>query len=622
VTAVIPAQAGIQIVILDTRLRGCDDGHDTLRPMNISQLLLEHFDHLLATPDSVERLNQAILDLAVRGKLVPQDPTDEPASEVLRRIEAEKAQLIEDGQIPAREKLSAAGADEKAFPLPDGWTWARLGNLALNIHYGYTASADFGSSECRLLRITDIQDSRVDWNSVPGCDISPNDTQKYLLHENDILIARTGGTIGKSYLVRNLTVQAVFASYLIRVIPSEHISPEYAKVFLDSPMYWKQLFEQSKGTGQPNVNATALNQLVLTLPPLAEQHRIVARVEQLFAQTRQLAELLSKAQTDLTHLNEAALHHLLTADTPDDFNAQWDFIAEHFDLLYSEPDYIASLRKAILELAVRGKLTRQDSSDEPASELLKRIRAEKERLIEEGKIKEPKLLSPIQHNENLFELPSGWTWCRIGDVGEAISNAVVDGPFGSSLKLSDYDDAGEYPVISITNIDEGFDLGKLRKLNQSKFEQLKRSAVYPGDVLVAKIGSSWGKAGFYPTEMPIGIIPANLLKITVNHHLSRMYVFFFLRCQSQRNQLEKLVKYTAQPAFNVTAFKNLLFPLPPFAEQQRIVARVEQLLGLCDALEAKLQAAQVEREKLVAAVVAGVSEPSSQISAPNRAHRR
>jgi type I restriction enzyme S subunit len=150
-------------------------------------------------------------------------------------------------------------------------------------------------------------------------------------------------------------------------------------------------------------------------------------------------------------------------------------------------------------------------------------------------------------------------------------------------------------------------LAKLRKLNRDKFEQLKRSAVYPGDVLVAKIGSSWGKVGIYPTEMPIGIIPANLLKITVNHYLSRMYVFFFLRCQPHKTQLGKLVKYTAQPAFNVTAFKNLLFPLPPLAEQHRIVARVEHLLGLCDALEAKLQAAQTQREKLAGAVVAGVA---------------
>jgi type I restriction enzyme S subunit len=165
-----------------------------------NHFVLQHFDDLLATPEEVEQFGQTILQLAVQGKLLPQNPQDEPASELLKRIKTEKERLIEGGKIPERDPLPPIRENEKPFELPKGWEWARLGELSQNIHYGYTASADFASTEYRLLRITDIQNSKVDWNSVPGCDISQNDAGKYLLCEDDILIARTGGTIGKSYL--------------------------------------------------------------------------------------------------------------------------------------------------------------------------------------------------------------------------------------------------------------------------------------------------------------------------------------------------------------------------------------------------------------------------------------
>ena len=240
-----------------------------------ASLLVEHFDDLLATPEDMEQLNRAILQLAVQGKLVSQHFQDEPAIEVLKRILRQKEQEI----------LPTIDEEAKVIELPESWEWTNLGFLSENIHYGYTASADFGTKEYKLLQITDIQDSQVDWDSVPGCEITEDVAKKYLLGIGDILIARTGGTIGKSYLITDTKVKAVFASYLIRVLPSKEIMPEYLKVFLDSPLYWRQLAEKSKGTGQPNVNATSLSELILGLPPLAEQRRIVARVKELFTQT-------------------------------------------------------------------------------------------------------------------------------------------------------------------------------------------------------------------------------------------------------------------------------------------------------------------------------------------------
>ena len=234
-----------------------------------------------------KQIRQSILQYAVQGKLVEQNPQDEPASELLKRIKAEKDQLIKDGKIKKEKPLPPITQDEIPYDLPQGWQWCYLNNITTQIHYGYTASA-IQSGDVKLVRITDIQDNQIKWDNVPYCDISEGNKNKYLLQNKDILIARTGGTIGKTYLVKNIMKQAVFASYLIRAIPSLHANSEYIKLFMDSPLYWEQLKNFSMGTGQPNVNGQSLNKLKIPLPPLAEQMRIVAKVEELMTLVNKL----------------------------------------------------------------------------------------------------------------------------------------------------------------------------------------------------------------------------------------------------------------------------------------------------------------------------------------------
>jgi type I restriction enzyme, S subunit len=255
----------------------------------------------------LSKLRQAILQEAVQGKLVPQDSADEPATELLKRIKAEKLQLTREKKIKKEKPLPPISPDEVPYELPEGWVWVRLGEIAINIHYGYTVSANFSKRDYRLLRITDIQDNKVDWKNVPGCEIDEKDVEKYLLNENDILIARTGGTIGKSYLVKNLSVNAVFASYLIRVIPSKNINPNYLKIFLESSLYWKQLMEKSMGTGQPNVNGVSLSRLVIPVPPLNEQKRIVAKVDELMKLCDELEEQIRQSKEESERLRQAVL---------------------------------------------------------------------------------------------------------------------------------------------------------------------------------------------------------------------------------------------------------------------------------------------------------------------------
>jgi type I restriction enzyme S subunit len=269
------------------------------------QRISEHFDVLFTTEDSIDQLKQTILQLAVMGKLVKQDPNDEPASKLLERIAAEKEQLIKDKKIKKQKPFSTIIDEEKPLELPHGWKWARLGDLSSNIHYGYTASAKPENEGIRLLRITDIQDDKVNWETVPGCEITDEKSEGYSLENNDILIARTGGTIGKSYLVENINVKAVFASYLIRVKRISAMYSPFIKTYLGSSIYWSQLYDNASGTGQPNVNATALKQLLVPVAPLNEQKRIVAKVEALMILCDSLKARLKDAQITQLHFTEA-----------------------------------------------------------------------------------------------------------------------------------------------------------------------------------------------------------------------------------------------------------------------------------------------------------------------------
>ncbi len=229
-----------------------------------------------------DKIKQSILQHAVQGKLVPQNPSDKPASELLKRIKAEKEQLIKDGKIKKEKPLPPITEDEIPFQIPNSWEWVNLDSITAQIHYGYTASAE-NCGKAKLLRITDIQNNRVLWKNVPFCSISDDNLIKYKLQNRDILIARTGGTIGKTYIVNDLNEIAVFASYLIRAIPLNSVNEKYIKIFMESPLYWEQLKGYSMGTGQPNVNGQSLSKLIIPLPPLAEQQRIVTKVEELLA---------------------------------------------------------------------------------------------------------------------------------------------------------------------------------------------------------------------------------------------------------------------------------------------------------------------------------------------------
>lgn len=276
-----------------------------------ARFVLDALPALTARADQIKQLRQTILNLAVRGKLVSQDPNDEPASELLKRIAAEKARLVRDGVIKKQKPPLPGSEHELVEELPPTWSRSTLGELSMKIHYGYTASANYNLKDVRFLRITDIQDNRVVWSTVPGCAIGCDVLPDYTLRKGDILIARTGGTIGKTFLVAGVPVVSVFASYLIRVQPEPPLYDRYIKTFCESDVYWRQLRDGSRGGAQPNVNGRTLGRMFVPLPPLAEQHRIVAKVDELMALCDRLEASLVAADETRHRLLEALLAEAL-----------------------------------------------------------------------------------------------------------------------------------------------------------------------------------------------------------------------------------------------------------------------------------------------------------------------
>ena len=464
-------------------------------------------------------LRQKILDLAIHGKLVPQDPNDEPASVLLERIRAEKERLIKEGKIKKGNK-SAKTSDKPHYPfeLPKGWVWTTVGEISKSILYGVSESAK-SKGEYKLLRITDIKNNAVDWNTVPYTDYDEHKANAYLISDGDILFARTGATVGKSYLVKGLQDKAIYASYLIRVQTFNEILPEYVKYFFESGFYWEQIQRDSIGIGQPNVNGTTLSQLALSIPPINEQHRIV----------NELGSWLN------------------IIDVIDNGKAELQIA-------------IKRVKSKILDLAIHGKLVPQDPNDEPASELLRRINPKAEITCD---------------NPQYGKLPKGWCSCTLRNVCSFTN--------GFAFNSDAYKNNG-IPLVRISNItNEGkIDLNSCVYIQDEIDEQY---IIEKGDFLVAMSGATTGKMGVY-TYGEISYLNQRVGKIKASKALYTPYMHYLM--YSQVDNILKMAYGGAQPNISAKAILAIRILLPPLAEQQRIVAKIEDLFTQLDKIEASL----------------------------------
>jgi type I restriction enzyme S subunit len=549
-------------------------------------IFFKNFELLADAPNGVQKLRELILQLAVMGKLVLQDSNDEPAS-VLSKKSAKSLKPVQENEI--------------SFDSPTGWIFTHMDQVSNAIHYGYTASANNSLTDVRLLRITDIQSNKVNWETVPGCEIDTQKLKSYALNNNDLLIARTGGTIGKSYLVENLALKAVFASYLIRIVPNNLIFPKYLKIYADSPLYWNQLYSKCAGTGQPNVNATSLKSLIVPLPPLAEQKRIVSKVDELMALCDKLEARRQKKQELQSKLNSAALDRMLSAENQEEFEQHWQRICENFDLLYDNPENVEKLRQAILQLAVQGKLVEQIPEDEPASVLIEKIEADIKKLVEKGNKKK---LTQINSNNEFFELPRSWEWIQLGKL-------ITFGPKnGYSPKPADFVTNTKSLTLSATTS------GKFRddcfKYIDENIESNSHLWLEENDILIQRGNSIEyvGIAAVYKGSSHNFIYPDLMMKLRAHKDVNIDFIHIALNSKFSRTYFADNASGTSgsMPKINQNTVINLPIPLPPLAEQKRIVEKVEQFMELCDELESKLRKSREDSEKLMEAVVKGLLE--------------
>ncbi len=570
--------------------------------------LFDNYDFLMDSPDSTVKMRKLILQVAVQGKLVEQNSTDEPASELLKRIKAEKEKLIAEGKIKKQKPLPPIAEDEIPYGLPQGWEWIRLDDVSSYIQRGkgprYVDNSDFPvvSQKCIQWNGFQIEKARF---------IDPASLEKYaeerFLQTGDLLWNSTGtGTIGRLcvYNHGDNPYDKVVSDSHVTVVRPLIINSEYLFCFLASPVIQTGFEDRASGTtNQIELATSTVKNQVIPIAPLMEQHRIVAKVDQLMHLCDQLDACQKKAATKYESLNDAALEKLLSSKTIDEFANHWQFLCNNFDLIYNDPAHVNKLRQAILQLAVQGKLAPQDLNDEPASELLKRIKAEKEKLIAEGKIKKQKPLPSITENEIPYELPLGWEWVYLPDITAFENNAIKRGPFGSAIRKEYFVPDG-YKVYEQRNaIYDDFTLGKYF-INEKKFQEMKSFQVKPKDIIISCSGTI-GKVAIAPENIKQGIINQALLKITLNEEaiLNKYFKILFENFVMRSNILQDLKGTAMKNIASIKILKTLPLPIPTKDEQKRIVSKVDQLMHLCDELETRLNQSKKDSEMLMQAVL-------------------
>jgi len=535
---------------------------------------------------TAQQLKNSILQMAVQGKLVPQDPNDEPASVLLERIRAEKERLIKEMKIKREKNPSVIfkGADntpyekigdevrslvdEVPFDIPDSWEWVRLSQIALVLNgdrgKNYPSKEKLVSSGIPFISALNLDGRTVvkDGNLLCVTEEQYNLLANGKLKEGDIVVC-IRGSLGK-HAKYPFEKGAIASSLVIlRTLSNEETLSDYIMMWLDSPLFFSEIRKYDNGTAQPNLAAKSLEQFFVPIPPLGEQRRIVEKINEVTSAVSAYDVAYQRNET----LNSA---------------------------------FPESLKKSILQEAVQGKLVSQDPSDEPAEALLERIRAEKQRLIKEGKIKKEKHESIIFRRDNShyekrgseevciddeipFEVPSSWALIRLDDIG-----IYRKGPFGSSLTKSMFVPKGADTVKVYEQknaIQKDHTLGTYYITCQYYESKMRSFTVEPGDILVSCAGTI-GETYILPEQIELGIINQALMRMTIFAPIDLDYflLYFDYVLKQAAKETSKGSAIKNIPPFEI--FKNLILPLPPLEEQKRIVEKVRELESLCNSLYA------------------------------------
>lgn len=485
-----------------------------------------------------EQLRASILQQAMEGKLVKQDPNDEPASVLLEKIAEEKARLIREKKIKRTKKLPEITDDEKPFAIPDSWEWAYLSDVAnitklAGFEYTKYIKPNLKDNGIPLFKAKNIHNGEINYQFENFITEEQSDNLIRSQLNKKCLLTPYVGSIGNVAIFPG-TFKAHLGSNVgkIELLGFNKLSllEEFVMEYLKSPQGYIQLTKHLKSTAQPSISITALREVILPIPPLVEQKRIVAKIDQLMPLVDEYAEAYDKLKK-----------------LDDGFNDKF--------------------KQSLLQYAMEGKLVKQDPNDEPASVLLEKITEEKARLIKEKKIKRTKQLPEITDDEKPFEIPDSWEWVRMSDVLD-----VRDGTHDSPK----YIDNG-IPLITSKNISNGYlDFSNVKYISQEDADKInERSSVDDNDIIFAMIGTI-GNPIIIKKDREFAIKNVALLK----HFSERVYMPFILQYMwVLQAQFNENASGAVQKFVSLKKIRQSLIPLPPLAEQKRIVAKLDQLMS-------------------------------------------
>jgi len=567
---------------------------------SVDNIVTDNLDSIIAAPDGIKRLRELILHLAVQGKLVEQRPEGGTADELLRQIKEAKRRDAEDRKvrgerISKQKPLSPIEKNEIPFEIPNAWKWVRLGMLISNPRYGTSKKCDYKTGATGVLRIPNVVRGYVDDSDLKFANFDETELVQYRLEDGDILAIRSNGSkslVGRCAVVSESDTKYAYAGYLIRLRPFL-LNSHYLLACFNSASVRGQIESRAKSTsGVNNVNAQEMSALILPLPPLAEQKRIVAKVDELMAWCDELDALKQKRDT----LQRAALKSSLRDLCDLCGEKSLTRIVSNFSGLIRDPADVKQLRDAILQLAVQGRLVPQRKEDGTADELLTQIKAAKatdlaRRKANNERIRKTKPLPAITEEEIPFDIPKNWKWVRLGEYGEWGAGSTPN------RKNSEYYN-GNYSWFKSGELNDKKNLkGSVETVTEIALAECSLRQNKIGDVLIAMYGATIGKLAILGEE---GTTNQAVCACTCNDELSNVFLFNLL--MAWRVRFSEQGAGGAQPNISRIKIVNTVVPLPPLAEQQRIVAKVDELMAWCDELETRLQTQSDTAARFAAAI--------------------
>ena len=546
---------------------------------------IAHFDTIAEAPNGIARLRELVLQLAVRGKLVPQNPADEPATRLIERATVKRTQSAKKTgskkSAPPSSDMMASGFASDSEGLPSGWAWTCTAALGV-LNPKNKIEDDTKVSFCPMPVIpTDYRESVVGETRRWG------DIRKGYTHfaEGDVVVAKITPCFQnrKSCIMTGLEGSVGAGTTELHVVRpfTEAVAPKYLLLFYKSPDFLKNGVARMTGTaGQQRIPREYFAYTPLPLPPLAEQNHIVAKVGKLMDLLDRLEEARYRRESIRTTSRDSALAALRAAGTANEIKSAWIRIATRMDDLFINPHDVTPLRKLVLQLAVQGRIVSQNPQDEPATMLLERIKAERDRLVRDKKISKSKMLPEITSNETLVEVPKGWTVARFGDI----FLEVFTGPFGTSLKKSEYIGDGT-PVINPQNLKSGCIVPSPEMaVGPATLKRLAGFRILRDDLVVARRGEM-GRCAVVGAVETGWLCGTGSMVLRPAKGIYPPFVAMFLRSPSTVDRLSGDSVGETMKNLNQRIMLNLVFAIPPAAEQHRIVTKVDELMDLLDHLE-------------------------------------